>query len=391
MLLPRVVLLLDVVFLDHVEEDLVQRRGADGVVREAEDVAVGLEEGEQRRDARARGATAAAAVPSSAVVVDDFAYLVRCTRRSRLADFLLLLLGSRPLVSVAVRHREPQLSVERPLLRHRARHVPLHPGLHPFHLLLARVRRTLMHHVHIRGIPMPLPQLARRPQRQHPPRQDPRPVRQRVRLLHRVRRDEQGAARRHGAEHAPHDALGGGVHARGGLVKQQDGRVADERDGKRELALVAAGEGGGLAGGVGRQADGAEDLGDVVGGGGDATDARVEDEVLEDGHGVDGVELRTDAEVVAGGGAVARERGILDEDVAAVVGAQVPADEGDGGGFAGAVRAEEGEDFGRADAEGYVVDGEGRAEGLGEVGDAEAGGGRGGHAGEFLGEGGVGG
>ncbi|SPQ23253.1 e98e75a7-7cbd-4612-a016-2ec9e6549ee9 [Thermothielavioides terrestris] len=85
-----------------------------------------------------------------------------------------------------------------------------------------------------------------------------------VGLLHAVGGQEQGAAGGGGAgEGAPHDALGGGVEARGGLVEQQHGRVAHEGDGQRELALVAARQRGRLAVAQAAQADGAQDGRDV--------------------------------------------------------------------------------------------------------------------------------
>lgn len=86
---------------------------------------------------------------------------------------------------------------------------------------------------------------------------------------------------------------------------------------------------------------------------------------------------------MGGGGAVGKEGGGVDEDGGLLVWVgggrgDVAADEGDGGGFAGAVGAEEGEDFRGGDFDGEVVDGGfccfAVAEGFGEVEDAEAGG-----------------
>mmetsp|Transcript_16754 Transcript_16754/g.57189 ORF Transcript_16754/g.57189 Transcript_16754/m.57189 type:complete len:745 (-) Transcript_16754:3551-5785(-) len=69
---------------------------------------------------------------------------------------------------------------------------------------------------------------------------DAQVVAQRLALLHGVGRKHDGAALQRAADDVPHEAARLRVHARGGLVEQDDGGVTHERDGHGQLPLVAA-------------------------------------------------------------------------------------------------------------------------------------------------------
>ncbi|GJD02537.1 fibroin heavy chain [Colletotrichum higginsianum] len=151
------------------------------------------------------------------------------------------------------------------------------------------------------------------------------------------------------------------------------------RDAEGQLAPVAARQVLRRHVDVGVEADGADHGAHLVLGVRDAPEPGVVAEVLGDRHGVDGVELRTHAEVGAGEGPLGRDGDLLDQDVAAAAAAggaaarlDVAADEGDGRRLAGAVGAEEGKDLAVADAEGDVVDGGEGPELLCDVPDLEA-------------------
>lgn len=348
------------------QEHLVQRRLADGVKLDPEILLALLQEGEQAADAAV------------------FAFALGVCRRMVVLDLVL------PVVIIAVRvvtvgsssiwrccccyrNAKPQLPMVGLLLDDRTGEGHPDPVPDPLHVFVRRVRGLRVHEMDMVHVAVLAAEILGRAEREHPLRHDARAVGERVRLLHRVRRQDERASGHDGREGAPHDALRCGVHARRGLVEEQHGRVAHQRDAEGELALVPAGQLGRHAVRVGRQPNGADDLADVVLHVGDAADAGVEAEVLFDGHLVDGVELGADAEVGARGGAVPQHRDILDEDVSAVVrGLDVAADEADGGCLACAVGAEEGEHLASADAEGDVLDGDELTECLCEVQNAEA-------------------
>jgi hypothetical protein len=117
-------------------------------------------------------------------------------------------------------------------------------------------------------------------------------------LLHAVRREHDGALpalRGHARDYLPHEALCDGVHARARLVEEDDGRVADERDGHGQLALVAARQPPGQLAREGPQVElvqlGVHDARELRGG--HALDARVQLQVLARGQEVqESVELR---------------------------------------------------------------------------------------------------
>jgi hypothetical protein len=72
---------------------------------------------------------------------------------------------------------------------------------------------------------------------------------QRLRLLHRMRSQHNRARlfpNRNRFNDFPHEPSGGGVHAGRGLVEVDDGGGADQGHCEAELALVAAGELGGV-------------------------------------------------------------------------------------------------------------------------------------------------
>lgn len=181
------------------------------------------------------------------------------------------------------RHRKPDLPAVRLLVDLGAVEIPSDPALQPLHLAETGVRRGRRHHVDVVDVAPAPPQPVDRAQRQHAPGHDPRAGGQGVGLLHAVCRQDGAAIRGDGREGLPHDALGRRVEAAGGLVEEQDGRVPDQGDGEGELAFGAAGEFLREAVAVGREAEDADDLLDVVGRVRDAADAGVEAQVL--GHG----------------------------------------------------------------------------------------------------------
>ncbi len=171
-----------------------------------------------------------------------------------------------------------------------------------------------------------------------------------------------------GGEGPPHDAFGADVHAGAGLVEEEHGGVTHKRDGEGEFAFVAARELGRHAVGERLETDGAKAFGDVLRHVVDAADAGVEGQVLVDGHLVAGVDLRAHAEGVSGEGAAFADGDVFDEDVPTPEGGpDVAPDHADGGGFAGAVGAQEGEDLAAFHAECDVLDGYVASEGSGKV------------------------
>lgn len=131
-----------------------------------------------------------------------------------------------------------------------------------------------------------------------------------------MRREDEAAPGYDRRQRTPHDALGADVHAGRRLVEEENRGVAHEGDGEGEFTLVAAGELGGHTVLEELEADGADDFADIVFDILNASDAGIEAQMLEHGHLVAGVDLRADAEGVAGGGAVFADRDILDKDLA---------------------------------------------------------------------------
>ncbi len=150
------------------------------------------------------------------------------------------------------------------------------------------------------------------------------------------------------ADDLPHVVPGARVEAGGRLVEEDDPRVADQRHGDVQAALHAAGVGGG---GLRRRLDQVEALQQLGGGApplaaGEVVQVRHEEHVLLAGDQVvDGGELAGDTDRGAHRLGVGGQVVAADVDAA---GARVGGDEGGedlhGGGLAGAVRAEQGED-----------------------------------------------
>ncbi len=176
------------------------------------------------------------------------------------------------------------------------------------------------------------------------------------------------AAWHDGSKSAPHDALGADVHAGGGFVEEEHGGVAHEGDGEGEFALVAAGELGGHAVLEELEADGADDLMDVVFDARDAADAGIEAEVFEYGHLIARVDLGAHAQRGSSCSAVFADGDVFDKDFAAVVrGSDVASDEADCGTFAGSIGAQKGKDFAAFDAKRNVLYGDVAAKSFCEV------------------------
>eukprot|EP01084_Bolivina_argentea_P250226 419178_1 len=183
-------------------------------------------------------------------------------------------------------------------------------------------------------------------------------VGQYLHLLQVVGGQDDGAVLGGAADHTPQLAAAGRVHPGGGLVQEEHLGGANQGQGDAELALVATGQ---LVGGHGLVVGQAADLEQVGNDGGDmlsrhAAEGSVELEVLLGGHEVDeGVELRAVANLLAGGGGIGDN--IVTSDQTVAVGGQLLAGEDrHGGGLAGAVGAQEGEDLGGLHAKGHVAD-----------------------------------
>mmetsp|Transcript_82151 Transcript_82151/g.230468 ORF Transcript_82151/g.230468 Transcript_82151/m.230468 type:complete len:408 (+) Transcript_82151:315-1538(+) len=104
----------------------------------------------------------------------------------------------------------------------------------------------------------------------------------RLALVHAVRREDRRPALHRRGNEAPEEPPGLGVHARRRLVEEHDARVSDQGDAEGELPLRAAGEGSGLTVCVGRERQPVQHGLDVARypGGGDALDPGEEGQVL---------------------------------------------------------------------------------------------------------------
>lgn len=182
------------------------------------------------------------------------------------------------------RHNEPDLAAEALALEAHVGERGARPGLDAAHLVGRRQGRGAQDQVHVVLVAVRPAQRLRGADGEDAARDDGGARRQRVGLLHRVRRQQHGAARRHGRQRPPQHALRGRVHGRARLVEEQDRGVAEEGDGQAELALVAARELGRELAGVRGDAHAGHHVGhcalDVF----DAFAARVEGKVLAYGQ-----------------------------------------------------------------------------------------------------------
>ena len=155
-----------------------------------------------------------------------------------------------------------------------------------------------------------------------------------------------------------------GIEAGGWFVEEEDGWLVEEGGGDGEELFEATGEGAGEGESMGGEIDGFEeelDAGRDLGRG-DAVSGGEEAEIFEDGEIVIEAKFLGDvAEERANLGAM--EPGIEASDGGGTGGGFGEAGEHlDGGGFSGAVGAEEAEDFVGGDLEGEAIDGGERAE-----------------------------
>ena len=161
----------------------------------------------------------------------------------------------------------------------------------------------------------------------------------------------------------PEGAAGFDIHADSGLVEEDEVGVAADGEGEEDALLLAAAELAEEAVFDALELRDAEDVGDgewvgIV--------AAEEVEVLADAEGFgDAGDLQHGADAGASGG-FAR---VAAEDLRGAGGGGDEAEEQlDGGGFAGAVGAEQSDDFAGTEREAQVVEGDGCAVALGDVG-----------------------
>ncbi len=193
---------------------------------------------------------------------------------------------------------------------------------------------------------------------------------ERVGLLHRVRRQQHGAARGDLGQRLPHAALGHRVHGGARLVEDQHVRVAHQGDRQAQLALVAPRE---LAGLLPRERREAHALHRQVGVAShvrDALDAAVELEVLPRGQEIQRVELRAYAHRLARQAGVQIHVGVPEVDVPRGRRHLGP-DHVHDGRLAGAVGTQESHDLALAEAQGDIVHRQGLSELLRYVQEAQ--------------------
>lgn len=93
-------------------------------------------------------------------------------------------------------------------------------------------------------------------------------------------------------DNLPKGSLGNSIHCRRGLIKDQNGRLAHQRDSKAELSLVSSRELRGKRVGVGGQVESLHDVVDVAPDIPDALDTGVKGEMVLSAHEIESIVLR---------------------------------------------------------------------------------------------------
>lgn len=104
--------------------------------------------------------------------------------------------------------------------------------------------------------------------------------------------EEQGSVGCDLLDNLPESTLGNGIHGRRGLVQDQNGGLAHQRDSEAELSLVPPGELRGERVGVGGQVEPLHDMVDIAPDIPDALDAGVKGEVVPSAHEIESIVLR---------------------------------------------------------------------------------------------------